>query len=465
MSNFSGLTSALSALHAQRRAMEVAGNNIANANSEGYSRQRVNMQSAGTDTVAGMWSTANNTGLGVKIEGVDRIRDAFLESRGRAEHTQDAYLTAQKGVYATIENVFAEPSDTALAAQLGDFWGAWGDAANQPKEMATRTALIQRGNIVADGLATAHNALSLQWNTQRSQLDAHAMDINTSAASVASLNESIFRAQNSGLQTNELEDKRDVEIMHLAEIAGATSSVRKDGTVDVFLSGSSLVSGAVARKVESSGAARFENQPADPADPLSAQLRWVDGSQSAVIVGGTAGATLETLTVTIGRYANELDVVAAQLAETVNSEHINGYGDDGVTGRAFFTGTTAKDLKVAILEPDQVALGAGNGTVDTSIALKLAGSAKVEGGADLIYQNMIANLGVTAQGVDRRAAIQSAMTADIDTSRDSVAGVNLDEEMTNMLTYQRGYEAASRVLTSIDAMLDQLINRTGLVGR
>jgi flagellar hook-associated protein 1 FlgK len=465
MSNFSGLTSALSALHAQRRAMEVAGNNIANANTEGYSRQRVNMQSQGTENVAGLWSITENAGLGVKVEGVDRIRDAFLESRGRAEHTQDAYLTAQKGVYATIENVFAEPGDTALAAQLGDFWGAWGDAANQPKEAATKTALIQRANIVADGLAAAHNALSLQWNTSRSQLDAHAMDINTSAASVASLNESIFRAQNSGLQTNELEDKRDMEIMHLAEIAGATSSVRKDGTVDVFLSGSSLVSGAIARKLESSGAARFENQPADPTDPLSAQLRWSDGSQNTVAVGGAAGSTLETLTVTIGHYANELDAVAAKLAETVNTEHVTGYGGDGVTGRPFFTGTTAKDLKVAVLTPDEVALGAGNGTVDTSIALKLAGSAKVEGGADNIYQNMIANLGVTAQGVDRRAAIQSAMTADIDTSRDSVAGVNLDEEMTNMLTYQRGYEAASRVLTSIDAMLDQLINRTGLVGR
>jgi flagellar hook-associated protein 1 FlgK len=465
MSNFSGLTSALSALHAQRRAMEVAGNNIANANTEGYSRQRVNMQSAGTDTVAGVWSTTNNQNLGVKIEGVDRIRDAFLESRGRAEHTQDAFLTAQKGVYATIENVFAEPGDTALAAQLGDFWGAWGDAANQPKEAATKTALIQRGNIVADGLATAHNALSLQWNTQRSQLDAHAMDINTTASSVASLNESIFRAQNSGLQTNELEDKRDMEIMHLAELAGATSSVRKDGTVDVFLGGSSLVSGAISRKVESAGAARFDNQPADPADPQSAQLRWADGNRNAVTVGGKAGATMETLTVTIGHYATELDNVAAKLADLVNSEHVNGYGDDGGTGRPFFTGTTAKDIKVAILQPDQVALGSSSGTVDTSIALKLSGSAKIDGGPDSAYQNMIANLGVTAQGVDRRAAIQSAMTADIDSSRDSVAGVNLDEEMTNMLTYQRGYEAASRVLTSIDAMLDQLINRTGLVGR
>jgi flagellar hook-associated protein 1 FlgK len=78
---------------------------------------------------------------------------------------------------------------------------------------------------------------------------------------------------------------------------------------------------------------------------------------------------------------------------------------------------------------------------------------------------MIANLGVTAQAVDRRSAIQSAMTADIDSARESTSGVNLDEEMTNMLMYQRGYEAASRVLTTVDAMLDQLINRTGLVGR
>jgi flagellar hook-associated protein 1 FlgK len=465
MSSFSGITSALSALHAQRRAMEVAGNNIANANTEGYSRQRVNLQSVGTNAVAGIWSASDGSGLGVNVEGVERLRDSFLESRGRAEHAQDAYLSSQKTAYATIENVFAEPSDTALAAQLGDFWGAWGDAANQPKELAARTTLIQRGNIVADGIGTAYHALSLQWDNQREQLAAQAMDINTTASSVAELNQSILRAQNAGLQTNELADQRDLQIMHLAEVAGATSSVRENGTVDVYLGGNALVSGDLTRTVEAAGAARLEDQPDDPQSPLSARMRWTDGNQSTVPLGGAAGSVLETLTTTIGHYTGELDKVAAALADTVNAEHETGFGSDGVTGRPFFTGTKASDIKVAITEPAEVALGTTNGTIDVGIALKLSNSAKLPGGADETYQNLIAGLGVTAQAVDRRSAIQGAMTADVDAARESTSGVNLDEEMTNMLTYQRGYEAASRVLTTVDAMLDQLINRTGLVGR
>ena len=465
MSSFSGLSGALSALHAQRRALEAGGNNIANANTEGYTRQRVNLQSVGTGAVAGVWSTSDGAGFGVDVQSVERLRDSFLESRGRTEHTQNAYLTAQKGVYKTIENVFAEPSDTALGAQLGEFWGAWADAANQPKEPATRAALIQRGTIVADGLATAYSALSSQWGNHRGELDAHANDINITAAAIAGLNKNILRAQDSGLPTNELADQRDLHLMHLAELAGATSSVRPNGTVDVFLGGSSLVSGAIARKVEAVGATRMEDYSADPASPMNTRLRWTDGTQSTVTVGGAVRASVETLTDTLGSYVSELDKVAAALATTVNNEHVNGFSADGSTGLVFFTGSTAKDLKVAITDPDQVALGSNAGTVETDIAAKLAQSAKIDGGADSTYQKMIAGLAVTAQGVDRRASIQATMTADIDAARDSSSGVNLDEEMTNMLTYQRGYEAASRVLTTIDAMLDQLINRTGLVGR
>lgn len=471
MSTFSGLSGALSALHSQRRGLEVAGQNVANANTAGYSRQRVELQAVAGASVPAMWSTSKDSGNGVDVAGVQRMRDEFLEVRGRHEHAQSAYLNNQRAVYFNIENVFAEPSDTALQAQMADLWSAFGDAGLHPESLATRAALIQRGTVVADGLRSAHGALGTQWNAERSFLDAQAVDINATAATVAKLNESILTAQTSGLPTNEMADQRDLHLMHLAELTGATASVRSNGTVDVYLGGSTLVSGGNARKVESVGANGLVEQPVGADLPGSVGLRWTD-TESMVTAGGSVGATLNTLTEILPGFAAALDDVAARLADTVNAQHSLGYGLDGGSDRPFFTGSTASGLSV-VITPEQLGLGtappdplsAKPERLDGSNADAMAAFGRRPDGADASYQKMIADLGVAAQSVDRRSSIQNAMTADLDSARESTSGVSLDEEMTNMMSFQHAYSAASRLVTAVDEMLDQLINRTGTVGR
>jgi flagellar hook-associated protein 1 len=145
--------------------------------------------------------------------------------------------------------------------------------------------------------------------------------------------------------------------------------------------------------------------------------------------------------------------------------HANGFSTDGTTGLDFFGGDSAATIKVLVTDPDKVAVSAVSGTRDNSVADAIADIGDAAGGPDRQYQEMIGQLGVQSQGSARRAEIQSVVTEQVDAAREAQSGVNLDEEMTNLLTYQRGYEAASRVLTTIDSMLDQLINRTGLVGR
>jgi flagellar hook-associated protein 1 FlgK len=193
-------------------------------------------------------------------------------------------------------------------------------------------------------------------------------------------------------------------------------------------------------------------------------VRWAD-TKTAAGAGGTMGAMADTLTTVIPDLAKSLDAVAKALADTVNTAHAAGYSKDGSTGLNFFAGTTAGTIKVAITDPDKVATASSPGTTDGSVADKLAASVSAANGPDLKYQSMIGALGVAAQGSSRRNDIQATVTEQVDADREAQSGVNLDEEMTNLLTYQRGYEAAARVLTTIDSMLDQLINRTGLVGR
>ena len=176
-----------------------------------------------------------------------------------------------------------------------------------------------------------------------------------------------------------------------------------------------------------------------------------------------------------------LDSVARNLATSVNTKHAAGYGVDGSTGNDFFVSAvpgdpiTAGNIKVGITDPDKVAVSstdptvivppATSGSLDNTVADAIADVGSAPGGPDREYQGMIGQLGVASQATSRRNDIQTTVTQQVDADRESESGVNLDEEMTNLLTYQRGYEAASRVLTTIDSMLDQLINRTGLVGR
>ncbi len=180
-SSFGSINTALTSLYAQRRALDVTGQNIANANTEGYSRQRVEMQSQVGSLSPAVYARTDGLGTGVAVSSVQRVRDEYLESRGRTEHAKASYSTAQTAAYSAIEDVFAEPGDTALAAQLSDMWGGWNDVANNPQLSATRSTLIQQSSTVADGLNRAHASLAGQWADNRTQLSAYVDEVNTAA--------------------------------------------------------------------------------------------------------------------------------------------------------------------------------------------------------------------------------------------------------------------------------------------
>jgi flagellar hook-associated protein 1 len=477
-SSFGGINTALTSLYAQRRALDVTGQNIANVNTEGYTRQRAEMQSQVGSMTPAMYAKTDGLGTGVGISDVQRLRDQYAENRGRTEHGNSAFLANQAQAYSTIEDTFAEPSDTALQSQLHDMWGSWNDVSNNPQLTATRSTLLQQSSTVADGLNAAHNALAGQFEQTRTQLSAYSDEVNTAAKTIAQLNDSIVRAKATGITVNELEDQRDSAVMHLSELTGATAAVRKNGAMDVFIGNATLVSEFTTRDTKVFGATTLLS--VGVAGP--AALNWADSITTPVGAGGTMGAMLNTLTTIIPTTSGKLDSVAKNLADSVNALHSPGFGVHGSNGVDFFVKSvpsdltiTAGNIKVGIIDPDEVAVSstdprlivppATSGSLDNTVADKLADVGDAPTGPDREYQGMIGQLGVDSQATSRRSDIQDNVTEQVDASREAISGVNLDEEMTNLLTYQRGYEAASRVLTTIDSMLDQLINRTGLVGR
>lgn len=472
-SAFGGLHTAMTSLYAQRRGLDVTGQNIANANTEGYTRQRVEMVATPGATKSALWAKSTGLGAGVGVYDVQRLRDEQLEARGRGEHARNTYLTNQAATYSTIEDVFAEPGDTALQAQLHQMWGAWSDVANNPSDPAARTSLLQQSSQVADTMHQAYGALATQWQGTRAGLDAIVEEVNTSASAIAQLNDDIVQAKGAGAIVNELQDQRDNHLMHIAELVGGVGFKRDNGAMDVFVGGQPLVSLYGTRKLETTGALGFPDPAVTPpADPVL--IKWADNGAAAT-TGGTVGSMMDTITTIIPGFAKSLNDVANSLISTVNTAHTAGYGLDGVTGRPFFSGTGASDIAVAITDLHQVAassttfdstnVGATVGSFDSSVADTLAQAATLADGPDKTYQNMIAQLGGASQIAGRRSEIQANVVEQSDAQRESESGVNIDEEMANMIKYQRGYEAASRVLNTVDEMLDLLINRTGMVGR
>jgi flagellar hook-associated protein 1 FlgK len=466
VSTFSGLNAATTSLWAQRRALDVTGQNIANVNTEGYSRQRAEMQAIGGSPVPAFYSKSTGIGAGVNADKVIRIRDAFLEGRGHTETANSARLTAVNDAYKLVEQAVREPGDTGIQSLMSDMWAGWGDVANHPEDPAARGQVIQRLNTLVGGIQFTQSQLGSQWSQTRENLGVLVSDVNASAETVAQLNQAIQRAMQGGeLPANDLMDKRDLLVMKLADQIGATVRLKDDGVVDVMVGGISLVAGSQATTFAVTGSLDPDTVSLDPPRIVTA------GSGFGVRPGGAAEGQLTALNDILPGYRAKLNGIAADLAASVNGLHTTGFDAAGNAGTDLLGPVpgpvTAENLTVLISDPALIAASSlsGGANTDNGVAKQIANLRQSTTGTDAQYRSMIVELGVQAAVSDRNLGIQQVITAQVDAARESVAGVNIDEEMTNMLSYQHAYSAAGRLVTAIDEMLDQLINRTGLVGR
>jgi flagellar hook-associated protein 1 FlgK len=472
MSTFSGLQGALSSLYAQRRGMDVTGQNIANANTEGYTRQRADLESVGGSAVPAMFAIPDGSSGGVTASGVQRVMDSFLEARGRAEHAQNSYLADQNRIYTTVEHAFGELAGNGLQVQLAKLWANWHEVGNHPEQgSGARSQVIAQAITVTDTLHSTREALGSLFSTTREQLDAYVSDVNTTAVQVAQLNNAVVRGTVAGLPVNELADQRDALIMHLSELTGATALARDSGAMDVLLNGSALVNGENVRQIEVHGGSSFALQTTVPAtlvDPVT--MTWADNHTPVVASSGQLASSVQALNSVVPTYAGQLDAVASSLVSLVNTQHKAGYDLSGTAGTEFFgptSGTvTAANISLLITTPDKLAASStqtssGAGTLDGANADLIANIGTGVGSPDQAYRMLVANLGVAGQRADQRATMQDSLMKDMDAARTAQSGVSLDEEMTNLIAFQRAYQAASRVISTIDSTLDTLINHTG----
>ncbi|MBF4600724.1 flagellar hook-associated protein FlgK [Frigoribacterium sp. VKM Ac-1396] len=472
-STFGGLNTAYRGLTAARTGLDVVGQNIANVNTDGYTRQRVTQSSIEAAARVGLYSTGVQPGQGASVDGIARIGDRFADAQVRGAAGAAGYQGVRASVTAALESSLAEPGTTGLSTQLTKFWSAWQDVSNNPSAAAPAAVLLGQAQTIAGTLASGYKAVDDQWTAQRQQVDGLASQLNTAATQVADLNVRIRTAQQQGVSTNELVDARSVLTEKIATLAGGTVRDNADGTVDVLVGGNALVSGDSARQVRVTGDYTLATATA------GVSLEWTHRPGDAVALdGGSIAGSLSVLAPAepggaggvLAEAAASYDALATQLATQVNAVHATGTTADGTTGHAFFAFTAgvpaARGLTVVPTSAATIASGNGTGgALDGSVARAIGQIGLSTGSPDRAWGTIVSTIGAVAQTESDRSTLTDLSATSAKNRQLSTAGVSLDEENVNLLTYQHAYQGAARVMTAIDEMLDTLINGMGRVGR
>jgi flagellar hook-associated protein 1 FlgK len=426
-----GIQTALSGLLAEQDAIDVTGSNITNANTEGYSRQTAVLQTKEPlhiPALSAVTGEGAQLGTGVTVATITRIRNTYLDAQYRTQNTALGAANTQAEALGQAQSALGEPSSTGLASQLSAFWSAWGQLADTPTPEA-KVGVVGAATGLTDTLhqlAAQLQGVESQAAAQYAAITGPSGEVASDAAQLAELNHQIKLSLQAHQQPNGLEDQRDLVLDKLSALAAVTVTTEPDGTDTVTFGNAArpLVEGST--------------------------VTWPQALTAAA--GGKLGALLELSSPAgaLASYQTALNEVAKTLADSVNELH---------TATPFFKGTTAATLEVAVTAA-QVQTSSEGASGGNNVALEIAG---LRGGAaEQRYATLVAEIGSGVRNAkDTQATSQAVLTA-VANQRQSVSGVSLDEEMTNLVTFQRGYQASAQALNVMNEMLNTLINQTGL---
>lgn len=448
------LSIAASALRAQQKAINVASHNIANAQTEGYSRQLPDLRPwPAITTPQGVF------GSGVRVANVTQVRDSLLDRSYLREVGEASRARTVHGVLSQAEGLLGDVADGGLVGAADELFSAFSELATRPDSDAARSLLRQSGRqLAARFQEMSAGAVDLRTVTER-RFVAAVGRINEIAEQVATLNKEIVADEVTGSVSGDLRDQRRLLLDEMGSLLPIRVTERDNGSVGVTSSGFSLVDGSLATRVEP---------------------RIVGGVHGIGVVGrpgllpevgGSIGGLLQALNTDLPWIESRLDALAVALIDGVNAIHQTGTGPSGNTGVDFFTGTSASSIAVsAEIESDLGNIAAGTdlsgvhaaGRSDIALALaQLRDDTDLAGlgaGFHDFHQETITETGLKVRSADGEAQVHETLAEQADSMRLSVSGVSTDEELVRLIQYQTGYQAAARVITTAQELLDTLIN-------
>ncbi|WP_104138925.1 flagellar hook-associated protein FlgK [Cryobacterium sp. Y62] len=479
MSTFSGLNTAYSGLVAARKGLDVVGQNISNANTVGYTRQRVTTSAVGSLAETGQLTSGLRVGEGVSVDGIARLGNAQLDAHVRNSAAAAGYTAVRANSLSSIETSLNEPGENGISAKLDEFWAGWQELANGSDSATPAALLLSTAGEFTTMIAQGYQVVSDEYSSVRGDLGSMVTELNTAASQVAALNVQIRTTLATGGSANELLDQRELLTTTISALTGASVVAQSDGTVNVLIGGNALVSGGTASALAVSDAETLD----DAMGGGTVTLAWADLARTAAVTidgGEIAGAlTLLAPSGDLVTAATGYNNFATDLKNKVNEIYTTGKSSTGAPSSEFFLSDTSKPaalgLYVVPTKGSEVVAGdienggAYDGSVADAIAQLGAGQATNADGSvaspNTKWSDFVSTIAVATQSELQQANLASTTATYASSQQLANSSVDLDEENVNLLMFQTAYQGAARVLTAVDEMLDTLINRTGLVGR
>lgn len=507
-STFMGLETSKRGLYTQQSALYTTGHNISNANTLGYSRQRVNMQATSGFPGVGMnaGTMPGFLGTGVEAGSIQRIRDGFVDKQFRDESNKLGYWESQTKAIAQMEDVLAEPSKYGLQQSLSDFWQSLQTLAANPENGGARAVVVERGVAIADSFNYIHKSLKEIQKNLKTEIDVSTTQINSVLKQIGELNRQIAEVEPNGYLPNDLYDERDRLLDELSNYVPIEVSYEKTGgralaiaegtvTVKIKTDGNSIpvVRGKEAAEMELSFIGTDETSPFE-----KLTIKGLDGGTldiSNMLDQGQLKSLINSYGTEDGKglypeMIDKLDLMAKEFAREFNKVHSQGFEKGGTEpGADFFGKLDANGDFVA----DYDNITAGNIIINSEIEADpnkvAASSEKDEVGngknaknlGDVMFNNLkglgnnsvqsylsgeiVGKLGVKGQQAIKMTENSMTLLGAVSNRRDSISSVSLDEEMTDMIRFQQAYNASARMVTVMDETLDKIINGMGVVGR
>lgn len=329
-STFSGIELGKRSIMAHTDAISTAGHNISNANTEGYSRQRVQLKEFDPLYRPDLErpERAGMIGQGIDVQSITRIRDEMLDQRITAQQNQESYWDTRSKYYTMIEQIYNEPDEVSVRSNMDKFWESWQELSINPESQAARQAVVTRGESLADSIKSKWENLMGVGSLINSDIDSTVKQINSYANQIAAVNSEIVRSRGVGDNPNDLLDRRDLLVDKLSKLANITTDRRDPNEFMVHLDGKVLVQGGVARNFDLVSLTNNNGYE---------KLVWADTREDASVSGGTLGALIELRDVDVRNEIQSLNTMTMNFSDLVNDVHRNAYGANNVTGLDFFT--------------------------------------------------------------------------------------------------------------------------------
>ncbi|MDD2467956.1 MAG: flagellar hook-associated protein FlgK [Desulfobulbus sp.] len=449
-------------IYTSQSAVQITGNNIANAGTEGYSRQIANVISNTPLTQGGL-----TYGTGSSVDSIDRSSDSFITKQLIAQGATYGEYEAASTPLSDIEQIL-DISDTSLSSDIDSFFDAWEELSTNPAGTTERQQVIQEAADLVEHFHQIDQQLSDVVDSINTSIDSTIPDLNDQLQQIANLNQTIMQTELSGGDANTLRDERELLVQQVSETCGATMYSDTNGMLCLQLEGGlPLVTGNVASVFSTSNIAGL-SQISLSAGNTSFDLQHNDFS-------GELKGWLSVRDVTIPEFQNDIDLLAYTIATEVNAMITTSAGVDlnGSLATDLFTLVAPTDpladawegaaasIDVAFDDPALIAAGTTGSTADNSLCLDIAAlreNTSINGATYTEeYSRISANAGLLVISNEQRLTASSESMDELNAKRDSVSGVSTDEEMVLLIQYQAGYEAASNYIGVVKEMLDTLL--------